>query len=376
MMTAPNPKSESIGHLVKVSFPYTRRYRDRHGKWRVEFRRHGKVVPIRATPGTPEFQAAYDLAKAMMEGGEATSLAPKIGKVGTFRWLSVEWSRSVEFERLAPFTRKEHRRLLEHMLMEPSDSKGSTFLFGDYPVARLEAKHVMVLRNRKKEVASVANHRINTLNVLFRWAIENDNKGGMNTNPARDVSLLKISSEGHRPWTDQDREDFKKRHPIGTMARLAYQLFWNTGQRLGDVRNFGRHLIRHNKLCFTQEKNGDHPRPVYLELDILADLQAALDATRTGDLLFLLDDLGKPFRNKDAFGKWFRKRCDEAGLPQCSAHGLRKTSASFHADLGATASELMPIFGWKSLRAAEGYVRAANQKKLAARAMGRVKSGT
>jgi integrase len=311
----------------------------------------------------------------MMEGGESINLGPKIGKVGTFRWLSVEWFKSVEFERLAPITCKEHRRLLEHMLREPS-SPGSAFLFGDYPASRLEFKHVKVLRDRKKDVASVANHRINTLNVMFRWAIENDNLGGVKVNPARDVPLLKISSDGHHPWTDSEREDFKKRFPIGTMARLAYELFWNTGQRLGDVRNFGRHLIRNNKLCFTQDKNHDNPRPVYLELDILPDLKVALDATKTGDLRFLLDTLNKPFRNKDAFGKWFRKRCDEAGLPQCSAHGLRKASATFYAELGASASELMAIFGWKSLRAAEGYVRAANQKKLASRAMGRVKSGT
>jgi integrase len=89
---------------------------------------------------------------------------------------------------------------------------------------------------------------------------------------------------------------------------------------------------------------------------------------------------GKPFASKKSFGNWFAKRCHEANLPEyCSAHGLRKASATFHANNGASANELMAIFGWTSLRSAEGYVRAANQKKNAARTMARVvpiKSGT
>ena len=39
---------------------------------------------------------------------------------------------------------------------------------------------------------------------------------------------------------------------------------------------------------------------------------------------FLVTEYGKPF-TPAGFGNWFRQRCDEAGLPQCSAHGLRKT---------------------------------------------------
>jgi hypothetical protein len=49
-----------------------------------------------------------------------------------------------------------------------------------------------------------------------------------------------------------------------------------------------------------------------------------------------------------------------------SAHGLRKARA---ADNGATAHELMAIFGWSDIKEAEIYTRAANRKRLAAQAM-------
>jgi hypothetical protein len=50
-------------------------------------------------------------------------------------------------------------------------------------------------------------------------------------------------------------------------------------------------------------------------------------AATTGALVFLLSEHGKPYSRK-GFGNKFRQWCDEAGLPQCSAHGLRKAGRS------------------------------------------------
>lgn len=83
------------------------------------------------------------------------------------------------------------------------------------------------------------------------------------------------------------------------------------------------------------------------------------------DLTFLLTDYGKSF-TEAGFGGWFRERCDASGLPHCSAHGLRKAAATALAESGASAHQLMAWFGWKSLKEAERYTRAANQKKLVA----------
>ncbi|QOZ32723.1 hypothetical protein XH92_14275 [Bradyrhizobium sp. CCBAU 53421] len=77
-----------------------------------------------------------------------------------------------------------------------------------------------------------------------------------------------------------------------------------------------------------------------------------------------------------AFGNWFRERCNEAGLTQCAAHGLRKAAAVRHALNGATAPELMAWFGWKTIGEAQRYIEEANRIKLAESAGEKIISGT
>ena len=48
---------------------------------------------------------------------------------------------------------------------------------------------------------------------------------------------------------------------------------------------------------------------------------------------------------------------------------LFKAAATRAAENGATAHELMAIFGWVDIKEAELYTRAANRKRLAAQAM-------
>jgi hypothetical protein len=49
-------------------------------------------------------------------------------------------------------------------------------------------------------------------------------------------------------------------------------------------------------------------------------------ASSTGNLTFLVTEYGRPF-TAAGFGGWFRKRCDEAGLPkERTFHGLRKAA--------------------------------------------------
>jgi hypothetical protein len=48
---------------------------------------------------------------------------------------------------------------------------------------------------------------------------------------------------------------------------------------------------------------------------------------------------------------------------------LRKAGATIAAENGATAHQLMAIFGWDTLKQAEVYTKAANQKRLAENSM-------
>lgn len=84
----------------------------------------------------------------------------------------------------------------------------------------------------------------------------------------------------------------------------------------------------------------------------------------TGSLTFLETEYGKPF-TAAGFGGWFRERCDQAGLPHCSAHGLRKAGATLAAENGATDRQLMALYDWTSEKQANTYTAAANRKRLA-----------
>src|SRR5690349_20273198 len=155
-------------------YPYTRRYNDR-GKVRIEYRRYGRCIALSGQPGTMEFQQSYEDAKARVDGAIIVPKeeVPRNGvKQGTLRWLGVEWFKSTEFAQLAPDTQRDWRRILESVFQEPADRDGSTFLFGQYPVDRFEAKHVRVLRDRKKDMPGAAYNRLKALRVLFQWAIE------------------------------------------------------------------------------------------------------------------------------------------------------------------------------------------------------------
>ena len=191
---------------------------------------------------------------------------------------------------------------------------------------------------------------------VFEWAVS---KRIVAHNPCRDVEYPKASvSGGFHSWSREEVEQFNAAHPIGTKARLALDLLLYTGQRGSDVSLFGRQHVSGGWLRFTQQKNRNR-NPVTLQLPLLPVLRA-LDASATGDLVFLVTEWGKPFSRK-GFGQWFRKQCDRAGLPHCTAHGLRKAGAVIAAESGATAHQLKAIFGWRTLKQPELYTQAAEQ---------------
>jgi integrase len=70
------------------------------------------------------------------------------------------------------------------------------------------------------------------------------------------------------------------------------------------------------------------------------------------------------------FDAWFKKQCI-AGLPHCTAHGLRKAAATRLANAGCSVNEIAAITGHKSLREIAHYTSAADQARLAQQALHR-----
>jgi hypothetical protein len=60
-----------------------------------------------------------------------------------------------------------------------------------------------------------------------------------------------------------------------------------------------------------------------LQIPVHVNLAEIIGETPADNLTFLTTKFGEPF-TAPGFGNWFRDRCNEAGLPYCCAHGLRK----------------------------------------------------
>ena len=289
---------------------------------------------------------------------------------GTWRWLCVRYfTECGDYLRLDDRTKRVRRGILEGTFDEPI-APGSLKLFRDFPLSKLTNDAIEVLRDRKLAFPEAANSRVKAIRGVFKWAVRKKGPDGnalVSHNPARDVTYLRSNNpSGFHTWTLEEVRQFEERHAIGTKARLALALLLFTGQRRSDITRLGRQHVRDSKISFTQFK-GRNRKPKRLVLPILPALQRIIDASPTGEMTFLVNDLGRSFTDA-GFGNWFRDRCLEAGVPG-RAHGLRKAGATIAANNGATAHQLMAIFGWDTLKMAEAYTRAADQKRLAEAAM-------
>jgi integrase len=192
----------------------------------------------------------------------------------------------------------------------------------------------------------------------------------MHYNAARDIQYIKVKGDCFHTWTELEISQFEARHSINSSARLAMALMLYTGQRRSDAIRLGRQHVRNGVLEFTQHKNRSR-NPVSLSIPLHPKLQEILAANSHGKLQFIVTEFGKPFSDA-GFGNRFRKWCDEAGLPNCTAHGLRKAAATRLAEAGCTEREIMAITGHRTSKQVSRYAQSANQAKLAGQAISKL----
>jgi integrase len=349
----------AVAPMVKMRLRYVVEDVDRHGNARLYFRRVGQPkVRLPGLPGSDEFMAVYRAALARIAKSNHPQASPRQRATpGSLRWLCESYFSSADFKRLDNRTQRVRRNILD----------GLCARHGEKPAARMEVRHVRALRDERLDRPEAANAIVKALRQVFSYAIDADL---VSHNPARDVAYLRSGSQGFHSWTIEEIRQFEERHPIGTKARLAMALLLYTGQRRSDVILFGRQHVRSGRLTFTQQKNRNR-NPISLSIPIIPVLQAIIEGSPCGDLTFLVTEFRRPF-TAAGFGNKFRDWCNQAGLPNCSAHGLRKAAAARLAELGATESEIMAITGHRTSKEVTRYTRAARQAVLADSAMARL----
>lgn len=163
---------------------------------------------------------------------------------------------------------------------------------------------------------------------------------------------------------------YEAHHAIGTMARLALALMLYTGARRGDAVRIGASNIHGDRLIFEQQKT-----KTVVNVPLHPKLAEVLAATPTiGIRTFIVTGKGKPF-SVAGFGNKFREWCDTADCPDVSMHGLRKLCAVRIAEAGGTAHEIMSVLGHATLAECERYSKAAERKRMADQAMGKLLKG-
>ena len=328
--------------------PYVTEFRDRHGKMRVRFRRTGYPTHYFKDPvGSDDFWKEY---LALKDGGRVQAGKDKVAP-GTFNDLIAQYYRSTIWNNIP----KESTRAVYRGTLERFRAK-----FGERPVATMTANNVDKLMGKMKDTPGAAGILLKRLRQLFDYSIL---VGMRKDNPAKAVKAPKSKSEGFRTWDDEDIAAFEARHPLGSKARLALALLLYTAQRRSDVVRMGPQHIKGGRIRVKQMKTGKE-----LYIAVHPHLAEAIAACPSGQLAFLVSEKGTPF-TIPSFGNWFRKRCNEAGLQDCSAHGLRKAAARRMAELGMSNQLIKSITGHVTDSEVARYTRDADQVALADQAM-------
>jgi integrase len=213
--------------------------------------------------------------------------------------------------------------------------------------------HITAVIGAKADKPEAANHLLKTLRIMLAYAVT---QGMLANNPAAGIKKYRSQGEGHHSWSESEIARFEQRHPIGSKARLALSLGLYTAQRKGDVLRMGWQHVSGDSIAVRQEKTD-----TALKIPMHPQLVAALASVPRGNLTFLVTEHGAPFTS-NGFGNWWRDRCNEAGLPHCSFHGLRKAAATRLANAGCSVDQVKAITGHRSLAEVARYTRAADQQ--------------
>jgi integrase len=334
--------------------PFVKCYADRHGRRRNYLRKLG--LPSVALPGTPwslEFMTAYNLALV----GQTETALPATSIIGaalrsppgSLAEAIALYLASTAWNELAATSRKTRRPVLDRFRES----------YGDLPLRRLEPVHITKL------VAKMAAHAQRKFRKIFRGLIDFCLKTGLcDSDPSATLKVAKApKTDGYYSWSDEDIARYETAHPIGSKARLALGLMLYLGLRKSDACRIGPQHIRRGQVKFQANKT-KHSTGFTLECPLHPELAHIIAATPTEHLTYLVTEYGKPF-TAAGFGGRMRAWCNEAGLPECSAHGLRKALGRKLAEAGASERTIASMLGHADLREAQKYTEAANKRKLA-----------
>lgn len=312
------------------------------------FRRHGKRTPLPGPYNSSKFLETY---WALRTNSPKVEIGSGRTEPGTVNAAIVALYKHPSFTKNRPITRQTDRNILEAFRAK----------HGNKRIALLEPHHIEAMIGEKAGKPAAQRNLLRVVRMLLNISVKAKMR---RDNPALGIELERIETSGYHSWTEDELRQYEARHPIGTKARLALDLLLYTAERRADVVRLGPPNMRDGRFIYTASKNS-----AQMNIPVAEPLAVTIAATpMIGVKTYLVTEYGKPF-SPAGFGNWFRDRCDEAGLPQCSAHGLRKAFLRRMAEAGCSEDFIASISGHKDMREIRTYVQAANKAKMATEGM-------
>lgn len=269
----------------------------------------------------------------------------------TVNGLCDEYERSTEFRQLAMGTQKFYTSTLKRVREQ----------LGKFPIDAVERRHVReVVENRITGIGS-KNAFLAIVGVLYTFARRRDLT---KQEPTKDLKQYKTGS--HEPWPAEVLQaGLKAEHD---RTRLAINLLYYTGQRIGDVCKLKWSDIREGVVYLTQQKTG---KPLAIPLH--SSLAAELERTeRRAETVISTYD-GRPMTDQ-VVRRELKAFCEEFGL-ELVPHGLRKNAVNALLEAGATVPEVGAITG-QSFNVVEHYARRVSVIRLSQAAMAKLENAT
>ena len=361
-------------NLTNIDLPYIEKNRTRHGQLRYYFRVRGKrICRLPDDIDSEEFSRAYwkarkTTATPLDEPGRALpvhlSVVPR-----SFQWLSLMYIRSHDFLELDVTTQSKRRAIIEAMWEEPiALNKPQGRLFRDMPMVNLDRANIEVLRDRKRDTPFAADERLKILRQIMDT--QDANGRSLVDNHARLVKPFRRKTDGHHTITSDEIGQYIDKHGAHSNAVYALSLLMYTGLRVSDLAALGPQHRRGDMFRLRLFKNRNRT-PVDIEIAIHPILEAVIASRSVRGLTYLQTEYGNPFTVK-GLGKRISDWFNQADLPHCSAHSVRKGLATDQAHNEATDNMLEAMFGWRDGKTSKIYTQSAERARLARHAVAKI----
>lgn len=303
---------------------------------------------IKGAPGSAAFMASYHEGRRKL--GLDEHRAGSMPRSGTLGSIIVAYFASAAFKMMS----KDRCRRIRNLLLQVQKENGAA------PLSQITTGVLIQSRDRRSEKPAAANEFVKAIRGVYKNAAL---VGLISQNPALGLHKLKYVEKGYHTWSLDEIATFVRCHKPGSTAHLALCILAFTGCRPGDARLMGRQHVRGERIVFKPSKT---LKSTGLEVNvkIVAPLAAAL-APVAERMIFLHSEWDRPFASAKAFENKVKKWCVEAGLPHCSAHGIRKGVASLSAEEGTADMQMMSLFGWSDRKQAGTYTMRASRARMA-----------